>query len=476
MQSFQVIVIGAGPAGVTAALRARELRASVALVEGKWMGGTCTNDGCVPTRVLAKTARLLRETDHFGTYGLVGERPVLDFPGAIEYARRIVEEVLRKKGIEGRLADAGVKVLQGSGRARFTGEHALVLDDGTRVEGESIILCPGGRARRITFPGSDAPGVITHSDVWSLEKLPGSVAVVGAAATGCQLASIFADFGSRVRLLEVAPRILAAEDALVSQVMEDAFRRRGIEILTGIGGIDRIEKTPGDGLRLWFPQQGAVRSIDAEAAVLAVGWVGNIEDLGLGAAGVKAERGFIVVNDRLQTSVPHIYAAGDVTGHLMLVQTANHDGLVAAENALGAADRSHPHRVLPHGGFTDPENGGVGLTEEQARAAESDCAVAVVPYSELDRAVIDGHTAGHCKLIVSRRSRLVLGAHVIGEQAVEIVQVAAAAMSADMPVEELARLELAYPTYTDIVALAARRAIRDLGLTSPQPHWRSLGM
>ncbi|HWU41707.1 MAG TPA: NAD(P)/FAD-dependent oxidoreductase, partial [Candidatus Acidoferrum sp.] len=371
MDRYDVLVIGAGPAGVTAALRASELGAKVGLVERKWMGGTCSNDGCVPTRVLAKTARLLRETEHFGNYGLRGQRPRLDFAKLIDYTRGIVQATLEKKQIDHHLDKAKVKVFGKAGPVRFLDDHTLSLGNGGSLRGEKIIICAGGHSRRISFPGSDLPGILTHSDVWGLKKMPRSVAVVGAAATGCQVASMLNAFGAQVWLLEVAPRILTIEDPIISDVVTESFRRNGIQVTTGMKGLDRIERGESKGqLKLWYTHQDQQHSVAVDAVLLAVGWVGNVEDLNLAAAGVKAERGYIVVNDQLQTSVPHILAAGDITGRVMLVQTANYDGRLAAENAVLGKGHSYVHRIVPHGGFTDPDYGGVGFTEEQARAKE----------------------------------------------------------------------------------------------------------
>jgi pyruvate/2-oxoglutarate dehydrogenase complex dihydrolipoamide dehydrogenase (E3) component len=468
---FDVVVVGGGPAGVTAALRAAELGATVVLVERGNLGGTCTNDGCVPTRVLAKAARLMRDAEQFADYGLRGEKPELDFAALLARTQQAVYRVHEKKQLRAHLEEAGVRVFANSGDAHFEDAHALALADGTRVEGAKYILCVGGHARRLPFPGGEF--ALTHSDVWRLTQLPRSVVVVGGAATGCQLASVFEAFGARVSLLEVGPRLLANEDSVVSEGIGAAFARRGIEIVTGIGGVERIERADGI-LRLHYTHEGQARAVEAEAVVLAVGWPGNVEALNLAAAGVEAQRGYITVDDTLRTTAPHIYAAGDCTGRMMLVQTGCDEGTLAAENAILSVGQVSRHGIAPHGGFTDPEYGSVGLREDQARAA-FDCEVASVAYAEMDRAVIDGHMDGVCKLIAARETHQIVGAHIVGEQAVEILQLVATAMAGRMSVEQLAHVELAYPTFTAIVGLAARRIVRQLGSVPLSPRWRLLG-
>jgi pyruvate/2-oxoglutarate dehydrogenase complex dihydrolipoamide dehydrogenase (E3) component len=475
---FDVIVLGGGPAGVAAALRARELGATVALVERDRLGGVCTNDGCVPTRVLAKAARLVRDTEQFGDYGLSGARPVVDFRRLLGKATATVERVHQMKGLPERLQQAGVHLVAGTGAARFADAHTIALGGGRgEVRAERVIVCVGGHARRLPFPGSEL--ALTHSDIWTLDALPGSVVVVGGSATGCQLASVLDAFGSQVTLLEAADRLLGVEDEAVSDAVADAFRRRGIEVVTGVGPLERLERAGGGGLRLHHEQQGETRVRDAEAVLLAVGWLGNLDELGLDAAGIRTEGGYITVDERLRSSAPNVWAAGDVSGHMMLVQTAEAEARVAAENALAgrpaaSGDRGvreqWPLRVVPHGGFTDPEYGSVGLAEAAARTEPGGCVVATVPYADLERAVIDCHGDGFAKLVVSRSTRRILGAHVVGEQAVEVVQLAAASMAAEQPVERLAGLELAYPTFTAIVGLAAREAARQLDAAYATPR------
>lgn len=452
MNDYEIVVIGGGPAGVTAALRARELGASVALIERDRLGGVCTNDGCVPTRVLAKAARLVRDAEQWETYGLSPARPAVNIAALMARVQNVVHQIHDKKQLTLHLEDAGVTIFDGV--ARFLDPHTALLPDGRTVSGDKFILCVGGHARRLPFPGSELTAI--HSDLWRLTAIPSSVVVIGAAATGCQIASVLAAFGSSVTLLETAPRILPGEDEGVSAAVAAGLARHGIEIHTGIGKIERVESRENGALRLTLDG----RIIDADLIVQAVGWPGNLDGLNLDAAGVEVKRNSIMVSDVLQTTTPHIFAAGDITGRMMLVQSANDEARIAAENAVRGTTRRDTHTIVPHGGFTDPEYGAVGLTEAEAREKQMDFVAASVPYSDLDRAVIDDRRDGFCKLVVARQSREILGAHVVGEQALEVVQVVAAAMASRAKIETLADLEMAYPTFCAVAGRAARQIVR----------------
>ena len=307
---------------------------------------------------------------------------------------------------------------------------------------------------------------MTYTDLRALTRLPGRVAVIGGADTGCQLASILADFGCQTLLLEYAPRLTPRADQDLSAALRAAFTRRGIEVVTEASA-ERLVRVEG-GVDVHYRQvdQPARRLVDA--VFFAVGWPANLEELELAAAGVAIEQGRIPVNDWLQTNVPHIFAAGDVNGRSMLVPSARHEGRIAAENAVLGTRRRVAHEVVPTGSFTDPEYASVGLTEAQARD-RYDCAVAVIRYDRLLRAVIDGHAEGFCKLIVERRHRYLLGAHVLGEYSAEVIQVAAVAMAANLRVEQLAELQLAFPTFTEALAMAAQRLVRELGVARMPP-------
>lgn len=466
-----MVIIGGGPAGVTAALRARELGATVTLVERHTLGGTCTNDGCVPTRVLAKAARLMRDTQQFATYGLhLPEKPTVDFSQVLKRTQQVVYEMHEKKQLLSHLKEVGVEIYAQVGNATFIDPHTLGLPDGRTITGDKFVLCVGGSPRRLPFPGSEY--ALTHSDVWTLDHLPQSVAIVGTGATGCQLASIFEAFGSHVTLLELAPRILLSEDELVADTITDEFRKHGIDVGTGIDGIQRIENGS-EKYHLIYNDNNQEKTLPVEAIILAVGWPANLDALNLSAAGIETNHNYIQVDDYLQTTAPHIFAAGDITGRMMLVQSASYQARIAVENALLDTSQVAQHRLVPHGGFTDPEYGGVGYTEQQAKE-KFDCAVAVVPYADLDRAVIDGHPVGFCKLIVDRNTHLVVGAHVVGEQAVEVVSMVSAGMAGGLRIEQLADLEIAYPTFAAVVGLAARQLVRELNIVPVVPEWRAL--
>ena len=465
---FDLIIIGGGPAGVTAALRGRELGASVALVDRSFLGGTCTNDGCVPTRVLARTARLMRDAEQLALYGLDAPRPTLDFERMMNRVRQVVYQVHEKKQLLDQLESAQVKTYIGKGEARFTDATHLSLTDGTILEGKKFIIAAGGHSRRLGFPGNEH--AVMHGDVWNMTRLPQSIIVVGGGATGCQFASVLATFGARVTVIDVAPQILLTEDEAVAATIRESFQQSGLEVVLGIEKIERIDLHEGQ-RRLIYSKDGTEHHIDADVVLLSVGWPGNLEPLNLAAVGVKTVKDYIEVNDMLQTSAPHVYAAGDINGRMMLVQSASHQGRIAAENALLDPKNADEHQLVPHGGFTDPEYASIGLTEKQARE-KYDIVTATVPYADTDRAVIDAHPAGFCKLIADRTTQQIIGAHVVGEQALEVVHVVAAGMAGKLNIEGFAGLEIAYPTFASVIGLAARQLARELGITQTANAWQ----
>lgn len=464
---IDVIIIGAGPAGIVAALRAADLGAKTALISRDEFGGMAANDGPVPVRTLAHAARLMREARQLGQYGISVSQPELDYPRLLARVREVVHDVRESSAWRTQIDSLGVSVYEHAGIARFVDPHTIETSSGQRLQAEKIILCTGGIGRRLNVPGFEYTN--SHSDAWSLTSVPPSMLIVGGGATGAQVASVFNAFGSHVELFHRGPCILPTEDEDISKAVASAFQAAGIVVHEAFGEIEVFEKIS-DGVRMHYCKDGDHKSIEASLAVIAVGWQANTAGLNLPAAGVETDaKGFIRVDAYLQTTAPHIFAAGDVTGRLLLVPPAIQDGFVAATNAVRAATMTLAEAATPIGSFTDPEYAQVGFTESQARKTH-DVEVSTIHFDSTTRTIIDGRTFGFCKLIVDRATHRILGCHVVGERAVEITQLAAIAITAGMPVDELAHVPLSFPTYAGILGRAAANVTRAL---NRQAFWQS---
>lgn len=457
-----VIVIGAGPAGLVAALRAGDLGTRTTLMTSGEFGGMASNDGTVPVRTLAHAARLIREARQLGQYGISSAPPTLDYPRLLERVREVVEDVRRHAAFRSQLETAGVAIRERTGRAHFVDAHTIETESGLQLRADKILLCAGGVSRRLPVPGFEFTA--THSDAWSLNAFPESMLVVGGGATGAQVASIFNAFGSRIQWFEAGPRVLRTEDEDVSEAVASAFSSAGIVVRENFGTIERFEKTS-NGVRMVFTKNGKRDSAEAAVVVVAVGWVADAAGLRLSNAGIALDsRGFVQVDDYLRTSSPHIFAAGDITGRLMLVPEAIQDGFVAATNAVLGTKETRQRTVSPIGSFTDPEYAQVGLTEARARGTHK-ALVVKINFDSTTRTIIDGQTSGFCKLIVDRETRGILGCHVVGERAVEIAQVASIVIASGMRVDDLARVPLSFPTYAGVLGRLAASATRQLNLS-----------
>jgi pyruvate/2-oxoglutarate dehydrogenase complex dihydrolipoamide dehydrogenase (E3) component len=456
---FDVVVIGAGPAGVVAALRAARLGASTALITRDEFGGMAATDGPVPVRTLAHAARLMREKRQLPRYGVLTTEPALDYGRLLERVREVEHDVRTHSLLRGELEQAGVTIHEHAGTTSFANPHTIVSEDATQLEADKLIICTGGAPRPLPVPGFELTS--THSDAWSLESFPATMVVIGAGATGVQLASIFNAFGSDVALVEVAPRILMTEDPEVAAVVGDALEESGISVIEGAGTISRFE-TCAAGVRAVLARDGAERGQEAAIAVVAVGWRASTEGLALGRAGVELDdRGFVRVDSQLRTTAEHIFAAGDVNGGVLIAHEAVREGNLAAYYAVAGRGPGPVAEVSPIGSFTDPEYASVGLTEENARK-HHDVVVGIERLDSVTRAIIDGRTIGFCKVLADADSHAILGCHVVGERAVEIAQLAAVAMAAGMSVPQLAMFPFSFPTYADALGRAAVRAAEQL--------------
>jgi pyruvate/2-oxoglutarate dehydrogenase complex dihydrolipoamide dehydrogenase (E3) component len=410
-------------------------------------------------RTLAHAARLLREARQLGRYGVAVTAPELDYRPLLERVGEVVAEVRAASALRGQIDAAGVEVRENLGPLRFAGANVLGTATGELFEAGRIILCTGGVSRRLPIPGFELTA--THSDAWALADVPASLLVIGAGATGAQVASIFDAFGSKVQLFQAGARILPTEEPEVSAAVAEGFRASGITVHEDFGVIEAFEPTPA-GVRMIYGKDGVRSSAEAAVIVSAVGWSADTEALNLAVAGVETDaRGFIAVDEHQRTSAPHVFAAGDITGGLLLVPQALQAGFAAATNAVSGEGATAASTVNPIGSFTDPEYAQVGLGEAKAREAY-DVEVATVDFAGVTRAIVDGRSFGFCKLIVDRADHRILGCHLVGDRAVDVAQVAAVAMAGRLRVEELARLPLSFPTYAGILGRAAATAAHRL--------------
>lgn len=463
-RDVDLLVIGAGPAGTAAALRGADLGATTALVTRGAFGGMAANDGPIPVRTLAHAARLVREARQLARYGISTGDVALDYQALLARAGEVVAEAAAHSTLRPQIDRAGVTVYEHAGTAHFVDAHTVAGERSPTFRARKVVICAGGISRKLDIPGWEL--TVTPGDAFGLTAVPKSAIVIGAGATGAQVASIFNAFGTRIELFQTGPRIVPTEDADVSRAVAAAFRDDGIAVREDFGSIVRFERSPA-GVRMTFRKDGVEASAEAELAVSAVGWVADVAALQLANAGVETnDRGSVRVDEYLRTSNADVFAAGDIVGRAMLVPQGVRDGFIAGNNAAGATALRVPDDVEPIGSFTDPEYAKVGLTENEARDAHSVVATRAL-YAETTRPVIDGRTRGFCKLVADRDTRRILGCHVVGERAVEVAQMAAIAMTAGMKLDDLARIPLSFPTYANVLGRAALRAVRELRTSAP---------
>ncbi len=466
-----LLVVGGGPAGVHAAIQARELGAEVTLLEADQVGGTSLNRGPAPVRTLARAARLARDWSSWAGFGLEGPRPVPNLAAMLANSARVANYAQDRKHMSDHLrTKGGIDLVEHLGPVRFADPHTLVASDGRAWRARRIVLAVGGHAGRLPIPGQEL--ALTYSDIRGLSAMPATAAVIGGADTGCQIASILADLGAAVSIFEAGPKLVSKADTSISTELGRAFRRKSID--THLDTSVLALKREGDRIAIEHRNASSSGHTTVDVAFFAVGWPANIDDLGLEAAGIRAERNAIPVNAHLCTEVGHIFAAGDVNGSAMLVQVARLEGRIAAQNAVTGTTRQVAYDIIPSASFTDPEYGRVGLTEIEA-ARDHDIEVGVAHYDDLLRPVADGRPDGFCKLIADRQQHTILGGHVLGDYSAEVIQVVAACMTAGMRVDQVAELPFAFPTFTEAVSMAAQKVCRKMGVGQFPPVWSYLG-
>lgn len=442
---FDVAIIGGGPGGYVAAIRAAQLGARVALVEKDRLGGACLHRGCIPTKALLRTAEALLESKHASTVGVAVNDATVDFAAMMAWKKRAVAQQ----------ADELEKLIAWRKIAVFRGEGRLVGPDSIKVGNEllaagKIIIATGSLPSRLSIPGANLPGVLTSDQILELDAMPESLVVIGAGVVGCEFASIFSALGARVTVLEILPRILPPVDEEIARRFQQILRSQGVTIHTK-ASLQEI-RAQDDRLRLLFALGEEHQEVVADRVLMAVGRRPSSD--ALEAAGLALRDGSVTVNDRLETSVDNVYAAGDVLGLYMLAYVASYQGIIAAENALGGS-RQADYRAVPTCVYTLPEIASVGLREEEARAQGVSYKVSRFPFSALARAQLLGQPLGLVKLICEEPSGRLLGVHILGPRATDIIGEGVLALRMGATAQDLAHTMHGHPSLPEAIYEAA---------------------
>ncbi len=452
-----LIVIGSGPGGYVAAIRAAQLGMRVAVVEkDPSFGGTCLHRGCIPTKALLHTAELLEEVRRAGEFGVEAGDPRLDMEKAHAYKDRVVDK--NAKGIEYLFKKNKIEPIHGRGWLIGANDVAVEGDGGTATySAANVLVATGSVPRELPVAATDGERILNSDHILRLGRVPESLVVLGGGAVGCEFASIFAAFGAQVTIVEMLPRLLPIEDEEISKELARAFRKRGIKSLTGtkLAGVERTEA----GLRLALEGDGDPAPLEAEMLLVAVGRAPVTSGLGLEDIGIATEKGYIQVDGRMRTNVPGVYAIGDVVPTPWLAHVASAEGILAVEQMAGLEPRPLDYDQVPSVTYCEPEVGSVGLSEAAARERGHQVEVGKFPFSALAKAAIVGKTGGFVKVVRDTRYDQLLGVHIIGPHATELIAEACVALKVESTTEELFRTIHAHPTLSEAMAEAAHAAV-----------------
>jgi pyruvate/2-oxoglutarate dehydrogenase complex dihydrolipoamide dehydrogenase (E3) component len=446
-----LVVVGAGSAGLVSAFIASAVKATVTLIEKDRMGGDCLNTGCVPSKALIRSARLLSQMRRAREFGLDSADVTFDFSRIMERVQRVIERIEPHDSVA-RYEALGVECLSGAAtiRSPWSVEVRFASGETRLLTTRSIVIAAGARPFIPAIPGLHEANPLTSETVWQLRELPRRLVVMGGGPIGCELAQSFARFGSNVTLLELGPRLLPREDPEVSALVAERFRAEGIAVLLGHKATG-VESSNGSATLL-AEHEGRDVCIAFDRLLCAVGRVPNTEGYGLEALGIApVPTAALETNEYLQTRVPNVYACGDVAGPFQFTHTASHQAWYATVNALfgGVRRFKADYSVIPWTTFTDPEVARVGLNETDARARNVDYEATVYALEDLDRAITDSAATGFVKVLTARRSDRILGATVVGEHAGELVSEWVLAMRHGLGLNKLLRTIHVYPTFAE---------------------------
>ena len=459
MEEFDVVVIGAGPGGYVAAIRAAQLGMTVAIVDKQWLGGVCLNVGCIPSKALLKNAEVAHTLRERGKeFGFSFENLQLDYAAAVKRSRQVSDRLTR--GVGFLMKKNNITVIMGTAKIDPSGQVIVKETEGNirELTAKDIIVATGSHPSSIPGVEVDGEKVLTYQHAILQEKLPASVIIIGAGAIGLEFATLWNAYGSQVTMVEMLASIAPLEDAEVSAELAKAFSKRGI-VMHVKTRVKSVEATP-NGVKVTVEGEDGIKILEAEQALVATGFKPNTADLGLEELGVElTERKFIVVEDDMSTSVEHVWAIGDVTGELLLAHVASRQGIICAEAIALEEIEPINYLYVPRATYCYPQVASFGLTEAQARERFESVKVGKFPFQAMGKALGLGDYAGFVKIVMDGMDDTILGAHMIGPEVSELLPELTLAQQNGMTVEDIARNIHAHPTLSEALMEAAESAL-----------------
>jgi dihydrolipoamide dehydrogenase len=457
-ETFDVVIIGSGPGGYVAAIRAAQLGLKTVLVEkDKRLGGTCLHRGCIPTKSLLWTAELYGHILEASKFGIDVQSPVVNWVNAQKHKESVVTR--GANGIDMLMKKNKVTVLKGHGRIAGKGKVEVVLEVGGKqlLETKNIVIATGSVPRALPNVPVDHKKVLNSDSILQLDRIPKSLVVLGAGAVGIEFGSVFRHMGTEVTVVEYMPRLLPIEDEEISREFEKLYTRRGIKVLTG-AAVQGVEHTK-TGVKITYKKGDATETVEAELLLSAVGRSPVTEDIGLQHTNIKSERGFIKTDGFMRTSEPNVYAIGDVVPTPMLAHVASAEGTLAVEHIAGHAVQPINYDRTPSATYSYPEVASVGLTEAKAKERGYDVKVGKFPFAAITKAAISNEAQGMVKVVSDKKYDEVLGVHLVGPHATELLAEACIALRLETTTEEIARTMHAHPTLSEIMKEAAEATL-----------------
>lgn len=453
---YDVLIIGSGPGGYVAAIRAAQLKMKTALVERDKLGGVCLNWGCIPTKALLKSAEVIEEIKQAKDYGIKVESFISDFSSIIKRSRRVADT--NSKGVEFLMKKNNIDVIYG--QASFVDSNTIQVNDNdnktARVEAGHIIIASGGRPKAIPGVEIDGEKVISSKEAMTLAEKPQSLIVIGAGAIGVEFAYFYRTLGVDVTIVEMLDSLLPFEDKEITSILAKSFKKQKIKMHVSTK-VEKLEKT-GDGVEVTISAAGKTEVLKAQKALVAIGIQGNVEGLELDKVGVKQDKGFIPVDEWYRTNVPNIYAIGDITGPPLLAHVASHEGIACVDKIAGKDTHSVDYDSIPGCTYCHPQVASIGMTEEQALAEKYEIKVGRFPYSASGKARATGAREGLVKIIFDKKYGELLGAHIIGADATELIAEVGIAKALETTSVELGKTMHAHPTLSEMIMEAAADA------------------